>query len=69
MDKWNLKTGILACEFIETIGNEIDLVFIDTMHTTPGEMLDWLMALPFLKEEAIVVLHDIFWMFHRPKRY
>jgi len=69
MDKWTLKTGILACEFIETIGNEIDLVFIDTMHTTPGEMLDWLMVLPFLKEGAIVVLHDIFWMFHRPKRY
>ena len=39
------------------------------MHTTPCEMLDWLMVLPFLKEGAIVVLHDIFWMFHRPKRY
>lgn len=33
------------------------------MHVTPGEMLNWLEVLPFLKEEAIVVFHDIFVMF------
>lgn len=69
MNKWVLKTGILSCQFIEKIGKDIDLVFIDTIHLTPGEMLDWLMVLPFLKEEAIVVFHDTFWMFHRSKKY
>ena len=60
MNKWTLYTGGLTSEFIETIGDGIDLAFIDTMHVTPGEMLDWLMVLPFLKNEAIVVFHDAF---------
>lgn len=63
MDKWSFQTEVLTCEVIESIGGDIDLVFIDTMHITPGEMLDWLMILPFLKEEAIVAFHDTFWMF------
>jgi hypothetical protein len=53
MNKWTLYIGTLTSQVIETIGNDIDFVFIDTMHITPGEMLDWLMVLPFLKEEAI----------------
>ena len=63
MENWSLFTGKNTAEFIESIGNNIDLVFIDTMHITPGEMLNWLEILPFLKEEAIVVFHDIFYMF------
>ena len=53
----------MTSEFIEIIGNEIDFVYIDTVHTTPGEMLNWLEVLPFLKDEAIVVLHDTFFMY------
>ena len=64
LDKWSLYTGGLTSEFIETIGNGIDLVFIDTMHIAPGEMLDWLMVLPFLKNEAIVVFHDAFFLYY-----
>ena len=63
MNKWTLFTGGITCEFIETIGDGIDLVFIDTMHVTPGEMLDWLMVLPFLKDEAIVIFHDTFFLY------
>jgi predicted O-methyltransferase YrrM len=63
MNKWTLYTGRLTAEFIETIGDGIDLVFIDTAHITPGEMLDWLMILPFLKDEAIVVFHDTFLLY------
>lgn len=44
---------------IEDIGNDIDLVIIDTTHKLPGEILDFLTVLPFLKKNAIVVLHDI----------
>ena len=62
-NKWSLFSGRNAAEFLEVIGNNIDFVFIDTVHTTPGEMLNWLEVLPFLKEESIVVFHDIFLMF------
>ena len=61
-DKWELYIGNTA-EFIESIGNNVDFVYIDTVHSTPGEMLNWLEILPFLKEEAIVVIHDTFFMF------
>lgn len=44
---------------IENIGNDIDLVVIDTTHRLPGEILDFLAVLPFLKKNAIVVIHDI----------
>jgi predicted O-methyltransferase YrrM len=57
-EKWKLYTGTLALSFLEQIGDGIDFVFIDTMHTNPGEILDFLMVLPFLKEEALVVFHD-----------
>lgn len=67
MNKWTLYKGKLTSEVIEIIGKNIDLVFIDTMHITPGEMLDWLQVLPFLKEEATVVLHDTFLMYYKGK--
>ena len=63
MDKWTFYVGGITAEFIEKIGGDIDLVFLDTAHYTPGEMLDWLQVLPFLKEEAILVLHDTFLMY------
>ena len=36
---------------------------IDTAHYTPGEMINLLEILPFVKEEAIIVLHDTFFMY------
>ena len=63
LDKWTLYIGKDSAEVMETIGNNIDLAFIDTVHLTPGEMINWLEVLPFLKEEAIVVFHDAFLMF------
>ena len=59
LKKWHLFKGNVASEFMEKIGNNIDMVFIDTAHFEPGEILDFLIALPFLKNEAIVILHDI----------
>ncbi|MBQ8651144.1 MAG: class I SAM-dependent methyltransferase [Alphaproteobacteria bacterium] len=58
-NKWTLYTGGITCDFIEKIGKDIDFVFIDTVHVAPGEMLDFLMVLPFLKKGAIVAFHDI----------
>lgn len=48
----------LPC-LIEQIGNNIDFLVLDTVHIMPGEFLDFLCALPFLKDGAIVVLHDV----------
>ena len=44
---------------MEKIGSNIDMAFIDTAHFEPGEILDFLIALPLLKEGAIVIFHDI----------
>ena len=59
LKKWNLFKGNIATNFIEKIGNNIDMVLFDAAHFEPGEILDFLIVLPFLKEEAIVIFHDI----------
>ena len=56
---WSLFKGNIAPKFLEDIGNNIDMALIDTSHFEPGEILDFLMILPFLKEGAIIVFHDI----------
>ena len=58
-NKWSLFTGNIPAKFMEKIGNNIDMAFIDSGHFEPGEILDFLIILPFLKEEAIVIFHDI----------
>ena len=59
LKNWKLFKGNITTEFIEKIGNNIDMVLFDTAHFEPGEILDFLMVLPFLKDEAIVLFHDI----------
>ena len=44
---------------IEKIGSEIDFVVLDTCHILPGELLYFLCILPYLKNGAVVVFHDI----------
>jgi predicted O-methyltransferase YrrM len=58
-NKWTLFKGNIAAKYIEKIGKNIDFALIDTSHFEPGEILDFLMILPFLKEEAIIIFHDI----------
>jgi predicted O-methyltransferase YrrM len=57
--KWELYTGELVYNFIDTIGENIDFCLIDTVHMVPGEILDFLSVYPYLKNNCIVVLHDI----------
>ena len=56
---WEKMTGYILPQVIESIGKDIDILVLDTMHILPGECLDFLVALPFLASNAIVVLHDI----------
>ena len=68
MNKWTLYTGGITSNFIEKIGGDIDFVFLDTIHYAPGEWLDILQILPFLKKtNAIVMLHDIRYQFYIKK--
>ena len=60
MNKWTLYTGGITSNFIEKIGGDIDFVFLDTLHRAPGEWLDIIQIMPFLKKtNAIVMLHDL----------
>lgn len=51
--------GKLAHECMDQIGGDIDFLILDTVHALPGELLDFLALFPYLKEGAVVVLHDI----------
>lgn len=44
---------------LEKIRGGIDLVILDTTHSIPGEILDFLSVLPFLSKNGMVVLHDV----------
>jgi hypothetical protein len=44
---------------MDKIGDEIDFCLIDTAHYNPGEILDVLMVLPFLREGAVIIFHDV----------
>ena len=59
LHKWKLYTGNTTSAFIEEIGGNIDFVFIDTAHVMPGEVLNVIEILPFLKENAIIAFDDI----------
>ena len=50
---------------IDEIDNEIDFAILDTTHSLPGEVLDFLVLLPYLKENAVVCMHDV--SYHQTK--
>lgn len=58
---WELYTGDQPHKFLEKLNMKFDFLFLDTAHYTPGEIINLIEILPFLKEGAIVVLHDIIW--------
>ena len=41
---WRLFKGNIITEFIEEIGNNIEMLIIDTAHFEPGEILDFLIV-------------------------
>ncbi len=56
---YKLFTGDLLAARIEEIGGNIDFLILDTVHRLPGEILDFLVALPYLSKDAVVVMHDM----------
>jgi predicted O-methyltransferase YrrM len=57
-DDWKLFTPGLVNTHLDVIGKDIDFVLIDTAHVHPGEILDTILILPYLKKGAVVVYHD-----------
>lgn len=60
---WKLYTGDQAHKFLIKLNMKFDFLFLDSAHVSPGEILNFIEALPFLNENAIVVVHDLFWHF------
>lgn len=44
--------------FLDQIGNNIDFLILDTTHVLPGELLDFIVCLPYLRDGCVVVMHD-----------
>ena len=63
-NKWQLYTGEQPHIFLDKLNMKFDFLFLDTVHLTPGELINIIEALPFLEENAIIVMHDI--MYHLP---
>lgn len=59
LDRWRMFGGGLSLNFMDEIGDGIGFTFLDTMHTLPGELLDFLMVYPYLEKNAVVVIHDV----------
>lgn len=60
--KWTFRQGGLCCKYLDEFcndGEKFDMCILDTTHCNPGEFLDFLMVLPYLKENCVVVIHDI----------
>ena len=51
--------GGIYPEFASDIGDSIDLLVLDTAHSLPGEIMDFLACAPRLSVDAVVVLHDV----------
>lgn len=63
-NKWHLFTGEQPHKFLEKLNLKYDFLFLDTVHLAPGELINIIEVLPFLEENAIIVMHDI--MYHLP---
>ena len=58
--QWSLHLGVDVAEIIEDqIKDGIDFLLLDTAHVHPAETLSFLSVLPYLKDDAVVVLHDV----------
>ena len=58
-NKWKLFTGKQPHKFLDKLKMKFDFLFLDTIHSAPGEIINLIEVLPFLNEKGIIVLHDI----------
>ena len=65
---WKLFTGDQPHKFLMGLNIKFDLLFLDSAHISPGEIINFIEALPFLKENAIILVHDLLWHFDKRRR-
>lgn len=65
MKKWKLFLGDMPHKFLSKLNIKFDIVFLDSAHVTPGEFFNFIEILPFIKDRAIIILHDIIWHFYK----
>lgn len=63
--KWELYTGDQPHKFLTKLNKKFDFLLLDSAHVAPGEIINFIEALPFLEENAIVVVHDLLWHFYK----
>ena len=61
MNKWQLFAGDMPYKALIKLNMKFDFFYLDSAHIRPGELFNIIEALPFLNENAIVVLHDTHW--------
>ena len=62
---WKLYTGEQPHKFLVELNMKFDFLFLDSTHVSPGEIINFIESLPFLNENAIVVIHDLLWHFSK----
>lgn len=60
MSKWRMHKQKTSFDIEEILnGEKLDMVFIDGMHAHPAALIDFIMVYPQLREDAIVIFHDV----------
>lgn len=57
--KWRLLLGKDPSERMDELNEIFDLLILDTNHVHPSESLNFLSVLPYLSDNAVIILHDI----------
>lgn len=65
----HLLLGKTVAAHMEDIGDEIDFLILDAAHSLPGELMDFLAVFPYLKKDAVVVMHDVAVHFVNKQRF
>jgi predicted O-methyltransferase YrrM len=63
--KWKLFTGEQPHKFLVDLNIKFDFLFLDSAHVSPGEILNFIEALPFLNDNAVIVIHDLLWHYRQ----
>lgn len=56
--KWQLFAGGMPCRYFSHLCMDIDICIIDAAHANPGEHINILEILPYMRKGAILILHD-----------
>jgi hypothetical protein len=68
-NKWKIFTGKQPHQFLNELQIKFDFLFLDTVHSAPGEIINLIEVLPFLKDNSVIVMHDIIYHIQKKKNF